>query len=99
MSNKVDDIKNRKRNQSNVSPSEALNQPIDPEETVEEENVSRKEGKKMTTNQTTKIERKRVSFDLRTDLHKRMKMQALQEERNIYEIIEEAVEAYLEENE
>jgi hypothetical protein len=42
-----------------------------------------------------KVERKRVSFDLRTDLHRELKMQALIKEKNIYNLIEEALEQYL----
>ncbi len=79
-----------------MSPSQALNEPIQREEG---NNVSKKEDTKKTTKEETKIERKRVSFDLSTRLHKRLKMQAINEERNIYEIIEESVERYLEENE
>ena len=43
------------------------------------------------------MERKRVSFDLRTDLHKELKMQALLQDKNIYILIEEALEKYLSE--
>ena len=43
------------------------------------------------------MERKRVSFDIRTDLHKQLKMQAILQEKNIYLLIEEAIEKYLKE--
>nr|WP_236620470.1 hypothetical protein [Geobacillus sp. MAS1] len=43
------------------------------------------------------MERKRVSFDIRTDLHKELKMQSILQEKNIYLLIEEAVEKYLNE--
>lgn len=78
---KVNDIKNMKRNQKVITPTHALNQE------VSTMNVSSKE--------ETKIERKRVSFDLRTDLHKELKMQSLLQEKNIYILIEEALEKYL----
>lgn len=81
---KIDDIKNKKRNAKQVSPSHVLTENV---ETKEENNVGRKEEKK--------IERKRVSFDLRTDLHKQLKMQSLLQEKNIYILIEEALEQYL----
>lgn len=55
----------------------------------EENNQERKEG--------NKVERKRVSFDLRTDLHKELKMQSILQEKNIYLLIEEALEKYLNE--
>lgn len=42
-----------------------------------------------------KLIRKRVSFDLRTDLHKELKLQSLLQEKNIYILIEEAIEEYL----
>lgn len=82
---KIDDIKNKKRNAKQISPSQVLTENV---ETKEENNVGRKEEKK--------IERKRVSFDLRTDLHKQLKMQSLLQEKNIYILIEEALEQYLE---
>ncbi|PLT33284.1 hypothetical protein [Bacillus sp. V5-8f] len=83
---KVNDIKSKMRNQKHISPTFALNEEV---KTDEENNVGRKEEKK--------IERKRVSFDLRTDLHKELKMQSLLLEKNIYILIEEAVEKYLNE--
>ncbi|MFJ8268743.1 hypothetical protein [Peribacillus asahii] len=46
-------------------------------------------------NKENNIERKRVSFDLRTDLHKQLKMQALVQDKKIYILIEEALEKYL----
>lgn len=78
---KADDIKNRKRQQKQVTPTQALS------EEIEENNVPRKKQKN--------IERKRVSFDLRTDLHKELKMQSLIQEKNIYILIENALEEYL----
>lgn len=86
---KVNDIKNKMRSQKQISPTMALNEEVGNEENKEEINVPRKEEKK--------IERKRVSFDLRTDLHKELKMQSLLQERNIYILIEEALEKYLDE--
>nr|WP_202406439.1 hypothetical protein [Pontibacillus yanchengensis] len=74
-------MKNRSRQQKHVTPTQALNQ------NIEENNVGR--------NEDEKVERKRVSFDLRTDLHKELKMQSLLQERNIYILIEEALEEYL----
>lgn len=79
---KVNDIKNMKRQQQMITPTKALAEVVG-----EEHNETRK-----------KIERKRVSFDLRTDLHKELKMQSLIQEKNIYILIEEALEKYLREN-
>lgn len=87
---KIDEMKNISRKNKQISPSHILSEPIN-----EENNVVRKEETKMTTNVETKVERKRVSFDLRTDLHKELKMQSLIQERNIYMLIEEALEGYL----
>lgn len=82
-----------KRKQKVVTPSQVLT------ETVEEEkNVDLKEEIKEIRKENKKVERKRVSFDLRTDLHKELKMQALMQEKNIYILIEEALEKYLNEN-
>lgn len=79
---KVIDTKNKIRQRKQPTPSEALSQPIN-----EGNNVGLKEEKK--------VERKRVSFDLRTDLHKQLKMQSLMQEKNIYILIEEALDNYL----
>ncbi len=80
---RIDDIKSRKRQQQHVTPTQAIS------ENLEENNVGRNEEKK--------VERKRVSFDIRTDLHKELKMQSLVQEKNIYILIEEALEEYLKE--
>lgn len=70
-----------KRQQSKLSPSQALSEEVK-KETFNENNVS------------SKVERKRVSFDLRTDLHQELKMQAVIQDKNIYVMIEEALEDY-----
>jgi hypothetical protein len=75
-------VKNKKRQQNNDSPSKALSQDIEIQN-----NVVRKE--------EAKIERKRVSFDLRTDLHKELKIQSVVQDKNIYLLIEEALDHYL----
>lgn len=85
---KVNDIKHMKRQQKVITPSQALAETVGEE--IQDKNKIRKGVKK--------VERKRVSFDLRTDLHKELKMQALIQEKNIYILIEEALEKYLEEN-
>lgn len=85
---KVNDIKNMKRQQKVITPSQVLAETVGEEE--KETNETRKEEKR--------VERKRVSFDLRTDLHKELKMQALLQDKNIYILIEEALEKYLKAN-
>ncbi|MGM9922705.1 MAG: hypothetical protein ACI35R_00470 [Bacillus sp. (in: firmicutes)] len=94
---KVNDIKNMKRNQRVITPTQALAENVGEEgqqanvaSSAEERNVPRKE--------EAKVERKRVSFDLRTDLHKELKMESLIQEKNIYILIEEALEKYLKES-
>ncbi len=79
---KTDDMKNRTRQQKNITPTQALSEDIG-----EKENDQNKNQKK--------VERKRVSFDIRTDLHKELKTQAVVQEKNIYLLIEEALETYL----
>ncbi len=86
---KVNDIKNRKRQQKTISPTQALAQ------SFEENNITSNEEKKKTTNEENKPKRRRVSFDLRADLHKELKMQATIQEKKIYMLIEEALEKYL----
>jgi len=85
---KVDDIKNLKRQHKKITPTQVLVKSVGNENNVSS-NEERKEGKK--------VERKRVSFDLRIDLHKELKMQSILQEKNIYLLIEEAVEKYLSE--
>lgn len=83
-----------KRQQKVITPSQVLAETVGEKETNldlnQETNETRKEEKK--------VERKRVSFDLRTDLHKELKMQALLQDKNIYILIEEALEQYLKAN-
>jgi hypothetical protein len=90
---KVNDIKNMKRQQKVITPTQALAETVG-----EENNVDSKEEINETRREEKKVERKRVSFDLRTDLHKELKMQALVQEKNIYILIEEALEKYLKES-
>ena len=82
-----------KRQQKTITPSEALAEVVG-----EENNVSSNEKINKTRKEEKKVQRKRVSFDLRTDLHKELKMQALVQEKNIYILIEEALQKYLKEN-
>lgn len=95
---KVNDIKNLKRRQRAITPSQALAQTVGQEEQTEESNLASNQEIYETRREEKKVERKRVSFDLRTDLHKELKMQALLQEKNIYILIEEALEKYLKEN-
>lgn len=92
---KVDDIKNMKRQQRMITPAQALTEEV--KGMNEGMNVVLKEETNETRIEDRKIDRKRVSFDLRTDLHKELKMQALVQEKNIYILIEEALERYLRE--
>ena len=92
---RVNDIKNMKRNQRVITPSQVLAETVGEEE--KENNVDLKQETNETRKEEKKVERKRVSFDLRTDLHKELKMQALLQDKNIYILIEEALEKYLSE--
>jgi hypothetical protein len=89
---KINDIKNMKRKQKVVSPTQALS------EIIEETDIIFTDQQNKAPEKNKKAERKRVSFDLRIDLHKELKMQALIQERNIYNLIEEALEMYLTKN-
>jgi hypothetical protein len=95
---KVNDIKNLRRRQKVVTPSQVLAESVGDETNIIENNVDLKQEINETRKEEKKVERKRVSFDLRTDLHKELKMQALLQEKNIYILIEEALEKYLKEN-
>lgn len=90
---KVNDIKKMKRMQKTITPTQALAEMVGEEDT----NVYSNKEINQTRKDEIKVERKRVSFDLRTDLHKELKMQALVHEKNIYILIEEALEKYLKE--
>ena len=84
-----------KRKQRIITPSQVLAETVGEEE--KETNVVLKQEINETRKEEKKVERKRVSFDLRTDLHKELKMQALLQDKNIYNLIEEALEKYLSE--
>ena len=85
-----------KRKQRVITPSQVLAETVGGEE-EKETNVVLKQEINETRKEEKKVERKRVSFDLRTDLHKELKMQALLQDKNIYNLIEEALEKYLSE--
>ena len=78
-----------KRKQRVITPSQVLAETVGEEE--KETNVDLKQETNETRKEEKKVERKRVSFDLRTDLHKELKMQALLQDKNIYILIEEAL--------
>ena len=84
-----------KRKQRVITPSQVWAETVGEEE--KENNVVLKQESNETRKEEKKVERKRVSFDLRTDLHKELKMQALLQDKNIYNLIEEALEKYLSE--
>lgn len=86
-----------KRQQKVITPSQVLAESVGEETNNDENNVALKQETNKTRKEEKKVERKRVSFDLRTDLHKELKMQALLQEKNIYILIEEALEKYLSE--
>ena len=94
---KVNDIKNLKRQQKVITPTQALAETVG-EETEQENNISSNEEINETTKEENKVKRKRVSFDLRTDLYKDLKMEALIQEKNMYIIVEEALEKYFKES-
>ena len=85
-----------KRQQRVITPSQVLAETVGEEE--KETNVVLKQEINETRKEEKKVERKRVSFDLRTDLHKELKMQSLIQEKTIYILIEEALEKYLNES-
>jgi hypothetical protein len=87
-----------KRQQKVITPSQVLAETIGDETLNKENNVDLNKENKETRKEEKRVERKRVSFDLRTDLHKELKMQALLHDKNIYILIEEALEKYLKEN-
>lgn len=68
---KVNDIKNMKRNQKVFTPKHALAAKVGTKETTNvANNVCSNEETKQPRKKNSRVERKRVSFDLRTDLHK-----------------------------
>ena len=66
---KVNDIKNLKRQQKVITPTQALAEIVG----EEENNITSNEETNKKTKEENKVERKRVSFDLRTDLYKDVK--------------------------
>ena len=65
---KIDDIKNIKRRQKVLTLSQAL------AEVIEVNNVGSNKEINETRKEEKKVKRKRVSFDLRIDIHKELKM-------------------------
>lgn len=92
---KINDIKNLKRQQNIITPAQALTETVEKEENNVYSNEEMKKEINQTRKEEQKVERKRVSFDIRTDLHKELKLQSLIQEKNIYIMIEEALEKYL----
>lgn len=86
-----------KRQQRVITPAQALAETVENKPEEERNVVSKVENKETRKEEKKIVDRKRVSFDLRTDLHKELKMQALVQEKNIYILIEEALEKYLKE--
>lgn len=87
-----------KRRQRVITPSQVLAESVGEETNTKNKNVDLKQEINETRKEEKKVERKRVSFDLRTDLHKDLKLQSILQEKNIYILIEEALEKYLKEN-
>jgi hypothetical protein len=87
-----------KRRQRVITPSQVLAESVGEKINTEDNNVGLKQEINETREEEKKVERKRVSFDLRTDLHRELKMQSILQEKNIYILIEEALEKYLKEN-
>lgn len=104
-----EDIKEEKKVSTNEEKNETINEVSNTEtnetKIVENNGGTKEENKELSSieiklprKEGNKVERKRVSFDLRTDLHKELKLQALLQEKNIYILIEEALEQYLHNN-
>lgn len=75
--------------------------------TNERKNVVTNEGKNIRTNesnnvgtkeQTKVVVRKRASFDIDVDLLKELKVQAVLQDKNVYEMVEQAIRKYLRED-
>lgn len=63
--------------------------------TKEPMNVSTKETKNVSTNEPKTIIRKRSSFDIDVELMKELKIKAVLNDKNVYEMVETAIRNYL----
>ncbi|WP_338782470.1 hypothetical protein [Metabacillus sp. FJAT-52054] len=103
------EVKNEKtKEQNNNSAKEEIkkgSEQIAPTVEKAKANVSSKTQKKETTNvgtleptnESSNVVRKRASFDLDVDLLKQLKIQAVVQDKNIYEMVETAIRKYLNE--
>jgi hypothetical protein len=81
------EVKARRKPKANVSTKDTKNKT---------NKATKKQSSKETINETTKEQtRKRASFDIDKELLKRLKITSVIEEKNVYEIVEEALRAYL----
>lgn len=97
---KVNDIKNMKRQQKIITPTQALAESVGEEKKIPFKQENNKPRTKEIENTRNKeiIERRRLSFDIRTDLYKELKMQALLRDEKMYILIEEALEKFFKES-
>jgi len=88
--------KERKKKTSNNEIKEPL-KPVKNDIMISEQPIKTEiiEPSKNEINQPSNVTRKRTSFDLDTNLLKQLKLRAVMEERNLYELVEEAIKEYL----
>lgn len=81
-------------NQANIQT--AVTEPTN-ERTKERKSLKTKEPKNISTNKPKTIIRKRSSFDIDVELMKELKVKAVLNDKNVYEMVETAIRNYLKE--
>ncbi|WP_141539754.1 hypothetical protein [Priestia megaterium] len=84
------EIKTSSNKDLNIKSEERTNEPTI-KGTKEPKKERTEERKSKPTNETLKISRKRTSFDLDIELVKKLKLKAVQEDKNLYELVENAI--------
>jgi hypothetical protein len=90
-------VTNESVQRSNVPAKEEIKQANEQVAPTKERNAPTKERTNVRTNERTNVVRKRSSFDLDVDLLKELKIQAVMHDKNVYEMVENAIRKYLEE--
>ena len=79
----------------NVTIDEIINETTNETTNKKAEAQNRTEQRNNETTEEQKIVRKRVSFDLDVSLMKQLKIKSVMDERNLYELVEDALQDYL----
>jgi hypothetical protein len=84
-----------KRNNKGTNESKQVNEIVNKESTNQQKKQSSNNEKNVTTKEPLNITRKRYSFDLDSELMKKLKVHSVLQDVNIYELVEQAIKTLL----